>query len=99
MLRTKNLVNVAQNTTQYNTSVHQIGNTQRARYKVLNGKFNEASSNIDDIVNANKFIYSNLYDLQKNVNILEALVYRYKGRATATCYGSCDTCQTGFSVI
>lgn len=99
MLRTRNLIQRNNTPADYNVNVQQIGGIQRARYKVLNNQFNNASDASEVVRNGNYFIYEQLYSLQKDVLTLEAHIYNYHGRATATCSSSCDTCQTNFSII
>jgi hypothetical protein len=99
MLRTRNLIQKVNDPQNYNTAVQQIGGIQRARYKTLNNQFNNASDASELVRNGNYFIYENLYDLQREVLTLEAHIYNYKSRATETCNSSCDTCQSGFSII
>lgn len=99
MLRTRNLIQRNNTPADYNVNVQQIGNIQRTRYKTLNIKFNNASEASEIVRNGNYFIYEQLYDLQREVLILESHIYNYKGRATETCSSSCDTCQSGFSII
>lgn len=99
MLLTKNLIQTVNSPRNYNTAVQQIGGIQRARYKVLNTQFSNASDASELVRKANYYIYEQLYDLQREVLTLEAHIYGYRSRTTETCNSVCDMCQTNFSVI